>query len=56
LKEKLKPSTNKEKLKEFTVTKPALQKILKRLLHTEEETRVRQEDSGKNNPFELADP
>jgi hypothetical protein len=27
---------NKEKLKEFTTTKPALQKILKGLLHTED--------------------
>jgi hypothetical protein len=35
---------NKEKLKEFATTKPALQKILKGLLHIEE-TRVRQEDS-----------
>jgi hypothetical protein len=28
---------NKHKLKEFTSTKPALQKILKELLHIEEE-------------------
>jgi hypothetical protein len=28
---------NKQKLKEFTTTKSALQKILKELLHTEEE-------------------
>jgi hypothetical protein len=42
---------NKEKLKEFATTKPALQKILKGLLHVEEETRVRQEDSRKNKPF-----
>jgi hypothetical protein len=42
---------HKEKLKEFTTTKPALQKILKGLLHIEEETRVRQEDSRKNKPF-----
>jgi hypothetical protein len=41
---------NKEKLKEFTTTKPALQKILKGLLHTEE-IRVRQEDSEKNKHF-----
>jgi hypothetical protein len=32
---------DKEKLKEFATTKPALQKILKGLLHIEE-TRVRQ--------------
>jgi hypothetical protein len=42
---------NKEKLMEFVNTKPALQKILKGLLHIEEETRVRQEDSRKNKPF-----
>jgi hypothetical protein len=42
---------HKEKLKEFMTTKPALQKILKGLLHIEEETRVRQEDSRKNKPF-----
>jgi hypothetical protein len=40
---------NKEKLKEFMTTKPALQKILKGLLHIE--TRVRQEDSRRNKPF-----
>jgi hypothetical protein len=32
---------NKEKLKEFMTTKPKLQKILKGLLHIEEETTVR---------------
>jgi hypothetical protein len=42
---------NKKKLKEFTTTKPPLQKILKGLLHKEEETRVRQEDARKNKPF-----
>jgi hypothetical protein len=42
---------NKEKLKEFVTTKPALQKIFKRLLHIEEEARMRQEDSRKNKPF-----
>jgi hypothetical protein len=31
--------------------KPALQKILKGLLHTEEEIRVTQEDARKNKPF-----
>jgi hypothetical protein len=34
---------NKEKPKEFATTKPALQKILKGLLHIEEETIKRQE-------------
>jgi hypothetical protein len=38
---------SKENLKEFETTKPALQKILKGLLHIEEETRVRQIDSRK---------
>jgi hypothetical protein len=42
---------NKEKLKEFVTTKPALQKILKGLLPIEEETRVIQVDSRKNKPF-----
>jgi hypothetical protein len=32
-------------------TKPALQKILKGFLHTEEETKVRQEDARKNKLF-----
>jgi hypothetical protein len=41
LKEKLKPSKTRKKVKEFATTKPALQKILKRLLHIEE-TGVRQ--------------
>jgi hypothetical protein len=43
---------NKEKLKEFVTTKPAPQKILKGLLHIEEVTRVRQEETEKINPFE----
>jgi hypothetical protein len=42
---------NKEKLREFATTKPALQKILKGLLYIEEETTVRQVDSRKNKPF-----
>jgi hypothetical protein len=42
-----KTSHNKEKLKEFETTKPALQKTLKCLLHTEEEIRVRQEVSER---------
>jgi hypothetical protein len=42
---------NKEKLKEFVTTKLALQKILKGLLHIEEETRVKQEVPRKNKPF-----
>jgi hypothetical protein len=40
-----------EKLKEFTATKPALQKILKGLLRKEEKIRVRQKDSSKNKPL-----
>jgi hypothetical protein len=42
---------NQEKLKEFATIKPALQKILKGLLHKEEVTGVRQEDSRKNKPI-----
>jgi hypothetical protein len=34
-------------------TKLGLQKIVKGLLHIEEESRVRQEDSRKNKPFLL---
>jgi hypothetical protein len=41
---------NKEKLKEFVTTKPALQKIIKGLLH-KEETRVRQVVSRKKKSF-----
>jgi hypothetical protein len=44
----IKPFHNKQKLKEFMTTQRALQKILKVLLHTEEEIEVRQEDSRKN--------
>jgi hypothetical protein len=51
LKDKLKPSTTRKKLKEITTTKPSLQKILKGLLRTEEETRMREKDSRKNKPF-----
>jgi hypothetical protein len=32
-------------------TKPALQKILRGLLHIKEETRIRPKDSRKNKPF-----
>jgi hypothetical protein len=39
------------KQKEFTTSKPALQKILKGLLYKKEETIVRQEDARKNKPF-----
>jgi hypothetical protein len=50
LKDKLKPSTTRKNL-ELATTKPALQKILKGLLHIEEETFLRQEHSRKNKPF-----
>jgi hypothetical protein len=42
---------NKKKLKEFATTKPAIQKILKGILHMEKEARVRREDSRKNKFF-----
>jgi hypothetical protein len=42
---------NQQNLKEFMTTKLSLQKILKGLLHTEEETRVREEDARKNKHF-----
>jgi hypothetical protein len=41
----------KKKPKKFAMTKPALQKIHKGLLHIEEETRVRLVDSKKKKPF-----
>jgi hypothetical protein len=41
---------NKQKLNEFMTTKPALQKIFKRLLHTEE-IRVSKEKWEKTKPF-----
>jgi hypothetical protein len=47
IEEEIKTFHNKTKLKEFVSTKPELQRLLKGLLHIEEETRVRQEDSRK---------
>jgi hypothetical protein len=41
---------NNQKLKELITTKPALQKILKGLLHTEE-IRVRSKYASRNKPF-----
>jgi hypothetical protein len=41
----------KEKLKEFLITNPAKQKILKALSHIEEHTWMSQKDSRKNKPF-----
>jgi hypothetical protein len=41
IKGEIKTFHNKEKPKEFATTKPALQKIIKGLLHIEEETRAR---------------
>jgi hypothetical protein len=38
---------HKQKLKEFMTSKPALQKILKGIIHTEEEDKHNQEDRGK---------
>jgi hypothetical protein len=42
---------NKEKLKEFAITKPVLQKVLEGFLHVKEETRMRQVDSRKDKSF-----
>jgi hypothetical protein len=47
----IKTFQNKLKIKKFAITTLTLQKILKGLLHMEEETRVRQVDSRKNKPF-----
>jgi hypothetical protein len=40
---------DKQKLKEFMTTKPALQKILKGILHTKKEYNSNQENTRKNN-------
>jgi hypothetical protein len=56
LKEKLKPSTTRKKLKEFEIIKPVQQKILKGILYIVEEARVRQEDSRKIKHFRLKRP
>jgi hypothetical protein len=50
LKEKLKVY-NKQKLKEFMTTKPALQKILKGILHREEEDKYSHENIEKNKSY-----
>jgi predicted methyltransferase len=50
IKGEIKTSHNKEKLKEFTTTKLALQKILKGLLY-KEETRMIQEHARNNKAF-----
>jgi hypothetical protein len=41
---------HKQKLKKFTATKPALQKIIEEILHTKE-IRVRQKHARKTKPF-----
>jgi hypothetical protein len=45
----LKTFYDKQKLKKFMNTKPALQKILKGILHTEEEDQCSHENPGKIN-------
>jgi hypothetical protein len=45
---KVKTFHSKQKLNEFMITKPALQKRLKRIIHTEEEDRRSQENTEKN--------
>jgi hypothetical protein len=42
---------NKQELKEFMTTKPALHKILQGLLHIDEQMRARQDDARNNKPF-----
>jgi hypothetical protein len=41
---------NKQKLKEYMITKPEMHKILKEFLYTEE-IKFRQEDARKHKPF-----
>jgi hypothetical protein len=40
---------NKQKLKQFKTTRPALQKILKGILHRKEKDKHNQENTGKKN-------
>jgi hypothetical protein len=51
IKGEIKTCHNKKKLEEFVTMRPALQKILRGLLHLEKETSVRQEDAKKSKPF-----
>jgi hypothetical protein len=46
--EAIKVFHNKEKLKQYMTTKPALQKILQGILHTESETQHNHERAGSN--------
>jgi hypothetical protein len=46
--EEIKTFHNKQKLEEFLTTKSMLQKILKGILHTEEEEEHNHENTGKN--------
>jgi hypothetical protein len=41
---------DKQKLKQYMVTKPPLQKILQRILHTENESKQNHERTGSTNP------
>jgi hypothetical protein len=46
----IKISQNKKKLEEFMNIKPAQQKMLKGILHRDEEDKYNQENIGKNTP------
>jgi hypothetical protein len=40
---------DEQKLKAFRTTKPGLQKVLREILHAEEEEKYNHENTGKNN-------
>jgi hypothetical protein len=48
IEEVVKTFHDKQKLKQFMTTKPALQRILKGILHTEEEDKHNHKNMGKN--------
>jgi hypothetical protein len=48
IKEEIKIFYDKQKLMQFMITKPALQKKIKGILHTEEEYKCNGENTGKN--------
>jgi hypothetical protein len=43
---------DKQKLKQYVTTKPPLQKILQRILHTENESKQNHERAGSSKPQE----
>jgi hypothetical protein len=52
--EEVKTFHDTQKLKQFTITNPALTKILKGILHTEEEYNCNHENMGKNKSYQMS--